>query len=59
MDNRDLLLGELKAFRDQVTVELKEIRDEIKSLSAWKWKIVGASSFISFVLMFLVEFFRH
>ena len=58
MDNRDLLLGELREFKSQTQSDLKEIKEDIRSLNIFKWKIAGISGFMAFMATLIVEFIR-
>lgn len=59
MKNTNLLLGELKQFRSQTVTELKELKRDVKSLMAFRWRLVGAAGAASFLATLVVEFLRH
>lgn len=58
MDTK-ILLGELKAFREQMTAEVHEIRRDVRSLMNFKWKIIGVSAAASFMVTIILELARH
>lgn len=58
MDSR-ILLGELKAFRKQTVRDLKELRGDVKSLMAFRWRVISLASAASFFATLVVELLRH
>lgn len=54
----EMLLGELKAFRDQTQRDLAEIKSDIKSLQQFKWRVAGGAAVLSIIMTAVIEFIR-
>lgn len=58
MDGK-ILLGELKEFKRQTVFELQEIRKDVKTLMAFKWKVIGTAGAVSLLATLVLDYFRH
>jgi hypothetical protein len=54
--NREV--GEIKAQVRFMTQEVAEIKADVKSLLAFKWRMLGVAAFVAFVATLLVEIAR-
>lgn len=58
MNDADRILGELKEFKRSTIEELKEIREELKGLSQFRWKVAGSLS-VLFAMAELIHVIVH
>jgi len=62
MDTK-ILLGELKAFREQITEDVRELKKDVRSLMKQKWQASGAAAavgaVVGFVTTVIIEIVRH
>jgi hypothetical protein len=57
--NRDMFLGELRAFREQTVKELEYIKHQIVALNNFRLKMLGASGLMAFLATILIEYFKR
>lgn len=55
MNDVERLLGRLEEFKEQTLRELQEIKDDIRALQKFKWRVVGGAAVLSFILTGLIE----
>lgn len=59
MDKTSESLGILKEQSRWIIQEIIEIKKDVKSLQAFKWKAMGAASLTAFLATILVEWIRR
>lgn len=47
MTENDMIIGELKAFKDYVGIRMSMLEAKIEDLQSFKWKIIGISAAVS------------
>lgn len=52
----NLLLGELKQFKEESLKKFDRIEEKIDRLNEFKWRVAGGAAVLSFLLTALVEF---
>lgn len=58
MNDTDRVIGKLEEFRDWAKVELSEIKQEVKALQRFKWRVASGAAVLATVLTIVVEVFH-
>lgn len=58
MSRQDLLLGELREFKNHALAEIRELRSEVKDLNKFRWRLMGLSGFATLVSTLIVHIIR-
>lgn len=57
--NRDVLLGELKAFREHTDKQLNRLQRDVHLLMVFRWKVLGAATLVSAIASLVVQLVRQ
>jgi len=58
MNDREILLGELKQFKEDTVKRLDKIDEKLDSLSSFKWKLTGIAVALFAMLQFISMMFK-
>ena len=58
-DLLNILLNELRSLRQENNQRFDKIEDKIETLASFKWKVIGFSSAVAFIVTLVVEIIKR
>lgn len=58
MNEGDRIIGRLEGKLDLVIEDVREVKNDVKALNQFKWRMAGGAAILSIILTAVIELFR-